>query len=171
MKNEAGYAYEACLRHMERREPIIRLGHFSLLHEQENHGGQDDQKSKVQGGKQPEIFQCFALNVRGILTEGDQACQRGDQRADTADVYAQQKVAVIRGEFRQQNGGGDVADDLTGKDARQERAFFQQCGEEPAHNVDSGYVARDTFRKKRMKLFVCSLIWAMMIFLKLALVA
>ena len=47
------------------------------------------------------------------FAEGDQTCQRRDQGTRSAYVDAQQKRGVIGSKFGEQNGGGNVADELT----------------------------------------------------------
>ena len=39
-------------------------------------GGEDDKEAEVQGCEKSEILRGLSLNVRGVLAEGDKACER-----------------------------------------------------------------------------------------------
>ena len=61
----------------------------------------------------------FALIVLAVFPEGNEACQRCNQRTHATDIHAQQQIPVIVGELGQQDGGGHVADTLTGQHRHQ----------------------------------------------------
>ena len=61
----------------------------------------------------------------GVFPEGDQAGKRGDQRAYTANVHAQQKLLVVGGKLRKQDRRRHIADDLAGGHGKQQCALFQ----------------------------------------------
>ena len=60
-----------------------------------------------------------------IGAEGNQTCQRGDEGAHATDVDAKQKLRIISRELGEENGGGNVADYLTGKNGYQKGAMFE----------------------------------------------
>ncbi len=77
-----------------------------------------------------------------VLAEGDKTCERSDQRTGTADVDTEQKLAVIVGELREQNGTRYVADALAGQRAEQKNAFVKQGGEQCTNAFHASHVAR-----------------------------
>ena len=78
--------------------------------------------------------------MAGVLAEGDQAGQRGNQRAGAADVHAHQQIGVVAGELAEQDGRGHIADHLAGQDAEQQRAFLHQCGEKHAYRRNARHI-------------------------------
>ena len=88
----------------------------------------DNQERKVKWGEQPNVVAGLSLVLFGIFAESDQAGKGGNQCANTADVYTQQKFPVVFGELGKENGRGNVADHLAGDNGKQQGAFFQQKG-------------------------------------------
>ena len=48
---------------------------------------QNYQKTEIQSREEPYVFKGLALDVRGIFTEGNKACEGRNKRSHTADVY------------------------------------------------------------------------------------
>ena len=95
----------------------------------------DDQKredehcykeGEVKGGEDQEIFSALAGIMLHVFAEGDKACEGGDDRSAAADVNAEQKLAVIIRELREQYRGGNVTHKLAGKRADHERALIEE---------------------------------------------
>ena len=65
------------------REPQLRdsLASYQITEDQKN-----DQERKVKGREADDICSRFAGIVRDVLAEGNETCERGDQRAGAADV-------------------------------------------------------------------------------------
>lgn len=59
-----------------------------------------------------------------VLPEGDQTGKGGDQSAGAADIDAHQKLGVIVCELAEQNGRGDIADELAGEYAEEQGALI-----------------------------------------------
>ena len=59
------------------------------------------------------IGQSVSRRLFGVFLKGNQTRERGDERACTADVYAEQELSVIVGKLREQYSRGDVTDYLT----------------------------------------------------------
>ena len=91
---------------------------------------QNDQKSKIEGGKQQNIVAVLALIMLAVFPKGDQTGKGRDQRTNTADVDTQQKLLVVVCELGQKNRGGYIADDLTGQHRYQQGIFLQKIGEQ-----------------------------------------
>lgn len=70
-------------------------------------------KRKIEQGKFFNIGACFSGIMLDIFPEGDQACQRGDQRSDPTDINAHEQFRIVPGKLRQQYCRRDIADDLT----------------------------------------------------------
>lgn len=113
-----------------------------ILYYKDREGGEDDQKSKIERAEKPDIRERLALYVRGVLTEGNKACKRGDKRSYAPDIYTEQKLLVIRCKFREQYRARHVTDDLTGADRGEKRAFVQKRREEIVDYAYSRHVAR-----------------------------
>ena len=80
------------------------------------HGAcEDEEKEDVEEGEGDEVAAGLAGVCLGVLAEGDEAGERGDERANAADVDADEQVGVVFRELREQDRGGHVADDLAGK--------------------------------------------------------
>jgi len=123
----------------------IREPHFrdSLLSYYIAENQKNDQERKVKGREAGDIRAGLARVVRHVLAEGDQTCERGNECAGAADVHAKQQLTVVVGELGEQNGAGDVTDDLAGQGAEDQHAAVEECGKEVADNVDAGHVARE----------------------------
>ena len=119
--------------------------------QQHHKAGQYHQETKVKYGKPFDIVCCFAGIVLGILAEGDQAGQGGNQGAYAANVDAHQQIRVITGKLGQQDRGRDVADKLAGKDAEQQSASIHQCGKQVSHPIDSRHIAGKNKEKHKGK--------------------
>ena len=65
----------------------------------------------------------------GVLGKGDEAGQRCDQSTRTADVHTHQQISIVAGELGQQNGGGNIADELAGQNGEQKGTFLHEEGE------------------------------------------
>ena len=76
-----------------------------------------------------------------VLFEGYKTCQRGDKRTRAADVYSEQKLAVIFRKLWKQNGRGDVTDELAGKGWEDQRIYFQKIGEEASNRFDPCHIS------------------------------
>lgn len=64
-----------------------------------------------------------------VFAEGDQAGKRSDERSRAADVDTDEKCGYVGGKLREQDRGGDVADDLAGENAKEERILCEELGE------------------------------------------
>ena len=78
------------------REPQLRdsLASYQITEDQKN-----DQERKVKGREAGDIRAGLARVVRHVLAEGDQACERGDECAGAADIYAEQQLTIVVGEL------------------------------------------------------------------------
>ena len=65
-----------------------------------------------------------------IFPKGNKACQRRHQRPRTAHIDADQKSAGILREATEQNGSGNIADDLAGERGDQRGPVGQKAGEQ-----------------------------------------
>ena len=79
--------------------------------------------------------------MRGEFSESNQTCQRGNQGADTPNVYTQKKLGIIVCELRKKNCRGNVTDDLAGTDGHQQSVLFQQFPKYVLHKLDTRHVA------------------------------
>ena len=77
-----------------------------------------------------------------VLTEGDKACKRCDERARAADIHTEEQLTVIFRKLREQDRRGYVADELAGKRAEDERIFFKQDLKHRANQGDARHIAR-----------------------------
>ena len=89
-----------------------------------------NEEGKVEGGKHADIILGLSGVVLHVFAEGDQAGQGGDQGTHTTDVDTHQKVGVVFGKLRKQNGRGNVTDDLTAQGTEDQSVLFQEEGEE-----------------------------------------
>ena len=106
------------------------------------HGRQQDgQEAEADGGEQRYEPPRLPLDVLGVLPEGDETGQRGHQRPCAADVHAHQQTLVVVGEPAQEDGGGHVADDLTGQRRYRHDPAGQQLAEQLLYRLDPGHVA------------------------------
>ncbi|MBR1989512.1 MAG: hypothetical protein IJ987_03490, partial [Firmicutes bacterium] len=83
--------------------------------EDQHETGEDEEEAEIKSGEHLHIVASLAGVVLGILGEGDQAGQRGDQSTGAADVHTYQQVRVVVGELGQQDSGGNIADELAGQ--------------------------------------------------------
>lgn len=103
---------------------------------------QDNDKAKIVGGEFCEIGAAFPGVVCGILAEGNEACKGCDQRSRAADVDTQKQCGVVGSKLREKHRGGNIADDLAGKNADQEGVFCKEGGEERADLGDACHISR-----------------------------
>ena len=97
------------------------MGDFLFLYkiaENQKH----DEEREVEGREAGDIGACFAGVMRQVFAEGDQACERRDEGAGAADVDAQEQFTVVFGELGEQDGAGDVTDDLAGEGTEDQHA-------------------------------------------------
>lgn len=100
----------------------------SLIFDLKQHGfrRQHREEKHVEQGEDRKVMQGLSTVVSGVFAEGDETCQRGNERARAADVNAHQQLTKIVGELREQNGGWHVTDELTGQNADKKCTFAQQ---------------------------------------------
>ena len=110
--------------------------------DQKHYGGKNYQKTEIEQGKFKDVASRFVRIVAYVLTEGDQAREGRDERTDTADIDSDKKLAVIFCELREQDGGRYVTYKLTGHDAEDQSAFFEQGREKVAHDIDPCHISR-----------------------------
>ena len=80
------------------------------------HGSQKNcQECKADPRKKKKELFSTIRNMVSILPKGNEACQRSHQRPCTAHIDANQKSAGILREATEQNGSGNIADDLAGE--------------------------------------------------------
>ena len=65
--------------------------------------GENYQKRKIKCRKSDNISADIFRIAARIFSECDKACKRGNQCADTADIYSDKQFAVVFGELRKQN--------------------------------------------------------------------
>ena len=111
--------------------------------DQKHYGGKDYQKSEIEQGKLKDIASRFVRIVADVLTEGDKACKRRDERTDSADIDADKKLPIIISELGEQDSGRHVAYKLTGHDAEDQSTFFKERREKVAHDVDPCHISRE----------------------------
>ena len=89
-------------------------GAFIIL--QEYHCGyrKDNKEAKVQRCKQSDILQRLALDMRGVLAEGDKARQRGNERTYTTDINTEEQLLVVCCKLGQEKCRGHIAYHLAG---------------------------------------------------------
>ncbi len=104
---------------------------------------QQDQKSEIESGKPKQIRAGSSGVMCGVFAKGDQAGKRCDQGARAADVYAQKECGIVGRKLGEENGRGDVADDLTGERTDQESVLFQQTGKQIADRGNTRHIARE----------------------------
>ena len=118
---------------------IVKLKYLQYY---QHYRSEDHQKSEVESREKTDIAEGLALDVRGILAEGDEACERGNESSHTADVNTYQKLSPIFGKLGKQYCRGDVTDYLTGKHAREKRVLFKQEREKLVDSADPRYITR-----------------------------
>ena len=118
------------------------MGDFFLLYKEAENQKHDEER-EVEGGEAGDVGACSAGVMRHVFAEGDQACERRDEGAGAADVDAQQQFTVVIGELGEQDGAGDVTDDLAGEGTEDQYAALQEAGEKLTHDVDAGHIARE----------------------------
>ena len=77
-----------------------------------------------------------------IFLKGDKACERGDQRADAADINTEKKLPVIISKLRKKYRRGDVAYDLAGNSGKYEGVKIKKVGEEFSDSLDPRHISR-----------------------------
>lgn len=78
----------------------------------------------------------------GILAESDEACERGDDRSDPANVYADKQIGVVVCELRQKYSRGHIRDKLAGNSAEQKSARRKKLREKLPHGFYSRHISR-----------------------------
>ena len=105
-----------------KKQPIRKGGWVGGISAgQHGKGQQEPQKGKVERRIDADIVLGASGIVLNVFPEGDKAGQRGDQRAGAADVDTQQQLPVVVREMGQQDGRGNIADELAGQGAEEQR--------------------------------------------------
>ena len=112
-----------------------------LLHQNGHDSQKNRQKCKADPGKQEKKTLSAIGNTARIFPKCNEACKRSHQRPCTAHIDANQKSAGILREATEQNGGRDIADDLTGERGDQHRSVGQKAGKQYADSFHSSKVA------------------------------
>ena len=102
---------------------------------------EDGKECKICGG---EIQKIPALDARPFFSdalERDQACHGCNERAKSAEVRADDERGVFLCEARQQERGGHVADDLTGKHSSEHFMSGDHAFEKIAEHGDPAHIA------------------------------
>ena len=121
----------------------VTVLYLSLLQkEQPFHGGQQNQKGKIERRKQSDVSARPLFVVGDVLTESDETGKRRNERTHPADIHPDQQRAVIARKLCQQNSAGDVADDLTGQHGHQQGVLLHQPTEKVFHPVYPCHIAR-----------------------------
>lgn len=109
----------------------------------EEHGeeGEDDEEAEVPEGEDAQEGGFLLGIVFTEKFEGDEAGQRCDEGAEAAEIDGGAEGGEIAGEAGEQNGGGNVADDLAGEDAEPEFATVHEGDEEGADGGNASDVA------------------------------
>ena len=87
----------------------------------------------------PDFFRIVFL----VFRERNQACQRGNQRAESADVDGRKQARIVCGKVGEQYGARYIADQLAGKNAEQQCIDRQKLRKEAAYGRDSCKVAAE----------------------------
>lgn len=133
---------------MASRQHRMRLHRRMLTHplaspkEPIRRGGQHYEEDCIQQREQPEVLLALAGAEQLELAVGDQACQRRNQRARAADVDAEQQLAVVVREPREQDRRRHVADELAGERGDEQRALRKPAGEQVMQHFNARGVAR-----------------------------
>ena len=112
-----------------------------LLHQNGHDSQKNRQKCKADPGKQEKKTLSAIGNTARIFPKCNEACKRSHQRPCTAHIDANQKSAGILREATEQNGGRDIADDLTGERGDQHRSVGQKAGEQHPDRFHPGKIA------------------------------
>ena len=102
---------------------------------------QNCEKREIESREEPEIIAFFRGIVADIFPKRDETGERRDERTRTADIDAEQKTAIVGRKAGEQNGGRNVADDLTGERADHERVLFEQGTQKSANRFHARKVA------------------------------
>ena len=84
------------------------------------------EEQHVEDGELDDVGKCVAGLILAVRLKGDEAGQGCDKRTDAADVYTEEKVAVVSGKLREEYRGGDVTDDLAGERTEKERVSLKE---------------------------------------------
>ena len=122
---------------------------FSKAHSVGNglshHNGHGSQKNRQKGKADPRKKEKKTLpaigNAARIFPKRNKACQRSHQRSCAAHIDANQKPAGILREATEQNGSGNIADDLAGERGDQHGPMGQKAGEQYPDRFHPGKVA------------------------------
>ena len=76
-----------------------------------------------------------------VFTEGDKTRQRRNQRPHSPDIHPKQKGRVVLCKLREQDGRGDIADQLAGEDREEKGALVKKLREELPHRIDARHIA------------------------------
>ena len=60
---------------------------------------EQNKEGKIEDGEAGKVPAGVTRAGTTVFAEGNQACQRGDQRSGTADVNAQEQLAIVVGEL------------------------------------------------------------------------
>lgn len=88
---------------------------------------------KVGEGEKEQVPPALRARLAQVEPQGDEACQGGDGRAESADVHARQQAAPVLRKPGKQHCGGDVADDLAGERRAQKGALGERGGQKVVH--------------------------------------
>ena len=115
-------------------------GFFSVLIEQEGIAQQDHQACNVCRGEDAHELHDIGIGPAHIKLQGNEAGQRGDGGAQTADVDTCQHLLPMIGETGQKHSGGDIADDLAGTHCGEQRILAQKHLEEITDGIHTAQV-------------------------------
>ena len=125
-----------------KKQPIRKGGWVGGISAgQHGKGQQEPQKGKVERRIDADIVLGASGIVLNVFPEGDKAGQRGDQRAGAADVDTQQQLPVVVREMGQQDGRGNIADELAGQGAEEQRVTAHERTQQITHGIDASHVA------------------------------
>lgn len=116
---------------------------FHSLPQDRTESNKHAEEQNVERGELDDIRKGVSGLILRVRLKGDKAGKRCDKRTDAADVYSEEKLAVIGGKLREKYRRGHVADDLTGKSAEEERVSLKKRREEGAHSVYTSHIARE----------------------------
>ena len=119
----------------------------------EEHGeeGEDDEEAEVPEGEDAQEGGFLLGVVFAEKFEGDEAGQRCDEGAEAAEIDGGAEGGEIAGEAGEQNGGGNVADDLAGEDAEPEFATVHEGDEEGADGGNASDVADEDEKAEKCR--------------------
>ena len=112
-----------------------------LLHQNGHDNQKNRQKCKADPGKQEKKTLSAIGNTARIFPKRNEACERSHQCPCTAHIDANQKSAGILREATEQNGGRDIADDLTGERGDQHRSVGRKAGKQHPDRFHPGKIA------------------------------